>query len=258
MDSILVNISNSIDNIIKILNYYETTIKLRPKIMEVIDYNRDRSVISQVTDYVNYKDLNSEILYSSLYVMVHATFEEYVREIINKYIETLKISRLSEEQLERIIMRNKQLSGSLLKNIYNPKDYQQLDFDSIIRNLVTTCDKDNKEMKLNPEAFSFQSVSINIENFEKIFTSFGVNFNWDTFVDSGLKLKEYFNIDKPRPLNKEVTKFLGKMVKTRNKFAHRGEIESEVVSFSDVMEQLNFIKAFLHTMIKYIESQVVK
>lgn len=219
---------------------------IQPRLGKVID----RTAVSWGTDlqrkldtFLKLNPPQNVVICNSLFVVLHATFESFVRQLIEEAARILDAKAQKRSQMDERIIKNQMAHGGrILSSVYQPNDYLTIDFNDLCKT-IGTMHSDSEKVKLDPVIFSFNAGSMSVENISRLFDRIQVSINWDDFGKDTI-LIQLLDTNGTRDVTKEVKDFVESMVKDRNVIAHTEPIVTRIDSA--LLEKRNqFIVAFL-------------
>lgn len=243
-ETIVISLETSLREFDECLRFFENSFILRPRLSDMIAWERlDDNAKNLAQSYINMAFGRPDVIYCALFVEIHATFEQYVRDLVEESIRKMNESIKDYDRFsETIVKNNIRYTGSILATIHQPLDYYNFNYNDMCV-AIGTCYPGSTSIKLNPSAFSFSAGTMTPVNIENLLKRTTVKIDWDAF-GRDRSLQEIFELKKKvRATSKEVKSYMEKMVKLRNRIAHTGATVAEI-NASYLSMQLKFIKAF--------------
>src|SRR5581483_4734252 len=148
--------------------------QLRPRLSEILDWTGPRGTLQLAQRFMDVKAARPEGIYGPFLVRLMAVFERYLRLLIVESVEHRTAAAKRFDDLpQKLVNRNLILTGRILANLENPRDYLTFNIDGLIVNLAT-CKQGNASFKLNPQAFSTTVTGVNPTAIDKALESIEV------------------------------------------------------------------------------------
>lgn len=233
--------------------FYADGYKLRTHLRNMLDWNQLNIDINRknlATAFMDHRDFREDIVFQALYVIVHASLEQFIRESIENIIRTINDSHIHFDDIkDSLKQENTYRTGLLLSSIKKPKDHYSIDFNAASK-CIGSCHNGSQSFDLYPKAFSLNFGTISALSIEKLFERVGIKIDWDYFGRS-INLKKLFKATKSRSCSKEVKHMLNEMVSNRNRIAHSGGDAADVSKLDFEME-LSFVPIFAKNLSEFI------
>jgi hypothetical protein len=232
------------------LTFVTAASQLRPRLAEMIDWERAGEKKPLALRFLAVKEARSEGIYGPLLVRLMAIFERYLRLLMVESIESRTSSARSFDDLpKKLVNRNLILTGRILANIETPRDYLSFNIEGLILNLAS-CRSGNKTFSLNPQAFSATVMGTNPTAIDKALESLDMPECWDA-LGSDPKLERALGTRGSRETGKQISERLRELSRWRNHLAHGGdEIVISEVQLRDAIEFVTLCSAALDATVK--------
>lgn len=229
-------------------HFVDLSESLRPRLRQMLAWDTLPPDSKQLaTRYMNSGRVPVKLVYNSLYVVAHATFEHFTRYLVEEVVQGIDAHAGSFETLDESLVKNHMAwAGQLLATIHQPLDYYNINYYELCR-IIGTSYPGSEKVRLNPSVFSFNAGSMTVGNLEQLFGRVRININWDQF-GRDRSLGQLMESTSTRETSKKVKEFLEAMVRLRNRIAHTGATISEV-DLPILERQCSFIKSFFRILV---------
>lgn len=190
---------------------------------------------------MNSKEARPEGIYGPLLVRLMAGFERYLRLLIVEGVEYRASSAKTFDDLsKKLVNRNLILTGRILANLENPRDYLSFSIEALVANLAS-CKAGSNSFKLNPHAFSAAVIGVNPSAIDKALETIEVNECWDT-IGGDSKLEKLLGTKGARATGSQSADRLKELSRWRNHLAHGGD--EIAITESQLRDAVDFVWAF--------------
>ena len=192
----IVNIKNNLHSVISevkaCVDFYSTkgevTNAIKSSLRNDEGVNYYKSIIDEKFVKVN---LNTDIYYNSFFVLLCASYENYLTETLKESLNRLNDCDNKSLIPERLKGKNIRYSGSLLTTLDEKPSHFKIDYNEIIKNLAEGLEGDEK-YKFNKEIVFYVKAILKFENFLKFLDNFELDLNLSKIADTD-EFKSYFN-----------------------------------------------------------------
>ena len=154
--------------------FVSTASQLRPRLGEILEWGGPKETLRVAQEFMSAKEARSEGMYGPLLIRLMALFERYLRLLIIEGVEYRTSSaKTFDEVPAKLANRNLILTGRILANIENPRDYLTFNTHGLIVNLAS-CKAGSTSFSLNSQAFSATVMGVNPSAIEKALESIDV------------------------------------------------------------------------------------
>jgi hypothetical protein len=172
------------------LELVTTSAQLRPRLGEVLEWGGPAEIVELAQKFMNSKEARPEGIYGPLLVRLMAGFERYLRLLIVEGVEyRTSAAKTFDDLPQKLVNRNLILTGRILANLENSRDYLSFSIEALIVNLAS-CKVGSNSFKLNPQAFSAAVIGVNPAAIDRALESIDVSGCWDT-IGGDPKLESY-------------------------------------------------------------------
>ncbi len=223
------------------LELVTASVQLRPRLGEVLVWGGPAGIVQLAQRFMNSKEARPEGIYGPLLVRLMAGFERYLRLLIVEGVEYRTAAAKTFDDIpKKLANRNLILSGRILANLENPRDYLSFNIEALIVNLAS-CKPGSNSFKLNPQAFSAAVIGVNPVAIDRALESIEVNECWDT-IGGDPKLEKLLGTKGARATGLQSADRLKELSRCRNHLAHGGD--EIVISESQLRDAIDFVWAF--------------
>lgn len=223
------------------LAFVTTASQLRPRLGEILAWGGPKETLHVAQQFMSAKEARSEGIYGPLLIRLMAVFERYLRLLIIEGVEyRTSIANTFDEIPTKLANRNLILTGRILANIENPRDYLTFNVDGLIVNLAT-CKAGSTSFSLNPQVFSATVMGVNPKAIEKALESIDVSECWDP-VGSDASLEKLLGTKGARATGSQAADRLKELSRWRNHLAHGGD--EIVISETQLSDAIDFVSIF--------------
>lgn len=223
------------------LTFVASAFYLRPRLSEIIDWDRSREAADLAQRFMNVKDARPEGIYGPLLVRLMAAFERYLRLLIGECVALRASTARSFDELpKKLVNRNLILTGRILASMETPRDYISFDLDALVQNLAS-CKAGSDSFILNAQVFSATVLSVNPIGIDKALESIDVTDCWDS-LGSDPKLERVLGTRGARDTGTQAAERLKELSRWRNHVAHGGD--GIVISFVQLRDAMDFLGVF--------------
>src|ERR1700760_957182 len=153
------------------LAFITTASHLRPRLGEILQWDGPKEILHIAQEFMGAREARSEGIYGPLLVRLMAVFERYLRLLIIEGVEYhTSIEKTFDEIPTKLANRNLMLTGRILANFENPRDYLTINIEGLIVNLAS-CKAGSTSFSLNSQAFSNTIMGVNPNAIEKALES---------------------------------------------------------------------------------------
>lgn len=241
-------------NRLESINNYINLIESERKLAKIP--NEKMKNMKELYDTVVYiKDnANSQVIYNAIIISLYSCYENYIDNILTKYLDKLSNSNIKYTNLPKPILENHiRLTGNFLSNSNRYKNYDLMEMD-VINNLYS-CLNENDEYFLNNRILITHAGNLGINALVSLFAQIGIN-NLLEKVKETIEYKEYYKIQNDIKNERELKRILSNsdstiifntlqdLVNRRNEIAHSWN-EDDRLSIQTIKEvYINFFIAF--------------
>jgi hypothetical protein len=202
---------------------------------------------------MNAKEARPEGVYGPLLVRLMAVFERYLRLLIVEGVEYRSSAAKKFDDLpQKLVNRNLILTGRILANLENPRDYLSFNIEALILNLAS-CKAGSNSFRLNPQAFSATVMGVNPAAIDRALESIEVNECWDT-IGGDLKLETLLGTKGARATGLQSAERLKELSRWRNHLAHGGD--EIAITESQLRDAIAFVWAFTASLDVAVKKQL--
>ncbi len=260
--SLLSKLEDDLDDIEQCMKFVQSANELRPRLGNIFSATSSWGKMDQIDktlakEFINSKEVRLEVIFGTLYIGVHASFEDFVKCLVKKAVECINSKKLPNDKLKKeLIDENLHYSGIALSTIKKPTDHYEFNYPQIASTLVT-CYSDC--VKLNAEAISIQSGGVTPENIKSLFKRICIEIDWDhLFTDNELKeledLCDEITGKGKRRTAKKIQEYISTMVTKRNQIVHTSGAAS--ISYTDLDIQIKFVRKLAEALSKYVKKNM--
>jgi len=218
----------------------------------------DATLRSVVLDFKKNSIDDFNTLYQSLYVQVFASYESFIRGLVQAYVDQVSSKDKTYEKLKlrnSLLDRNTYHTGFALQQVLENRTNVTLDFDALVKNLFTA--KAGSDLvTLNSVAFTLMLGTLRPDGIIEALKRVGQSDKaiWDR-LGAVKEIQQHFNLKTARETAKAIDYFLTTSIKRRNSIVHKGE-GIQAVSESDVLELIEFFKVFFAAFTDYLTAKI--
>jgi hypothetical protein len=223
------------------LEFVTTSSQLRPRLGEVLEWGGSAEAVQLARRFMNAKEARPEGIYGPLLVRLMAAFERYLRLLIVESVEFRSAAAKTFDDLpQKLVNKNLILTGRILANLENPRDYLSFNVEALIVNLAS-CKPGSNLFRLNPQAFSATVIGVNPAAIDRALENIEVNECWDT-IGRDAKLETLLGTKGTRATGLQSAERLKDLARWRNHLAHGGD--EIVITESQLRDAIDFVLAF--------------
>ena len=223
------------------LAFVTTASQLRPRLGEILQWGGPKETLRVAQEFMSANEARSEGIYGPLLIRLMALFERYLRLLIIEGVEYRTSSAKTFDEIpSKLANRNLVLTGRILANIENPRDYLTFNMNSMIVNLAS-CKAGSTSFSLNSQAFSAAVMGVNPSAIEKALESIDVAECWDP-IGGDTKLEKLLGTKGARATGSQAADRLKELSRWRNHLAHGGD--EIVISETQLRDAIDFVSAF--------------
>ncbi len=223
-------------------DFIEAAKELRPRLNDILNQQIGAGSLSPAKKFIESKTNSVEFIYSGLFVQTIAGFERFIRQLIghtaNQIAKSVdKIDKLPSKFNSRHIV----LTGKALATFEKPRDFQNHDFQKLIKNLAS-CTPENINFEINSQVFSFEVTSSTPPIIENALKNIHVEIDWD-LLGKNPGLEKLLSAKGARATGKSAKQKWADLCKWRNGISHAGDFEV-TISKQNLIETIEFLKIF--------------
>jgi RiboL-PSP-HEPN len=254
MPTPLADLLSRLDDIEADVNFADLASSLRPRIGDALNWNVGNDTLKLAVAFMKSKDSRIEGVCGALFVRVVATFERYLRRLVESGVDDIARRASGFDAVPpNIQKKNLMYTGRVLSGIESPKDYQVFNYEGLVDNLAT-CKTGSNYFRLNSNAFSAPIVGSSPEVVERALKAIDVEGLWDPIGASG-RLQKLLGTKKPRDTGTQAQERLQELSKKRNQIAHAGDSEPALTA-QNVKDAIEFIRAFSECLDAEVQKQL--
>ena len=211
---------------------------------------QEKDYIIKLIEDIKY-NMNSQVIYNAIIISLYSCYENFIDNILIKYLETISNLGIKYEKLPKNILDNQIIQlGNYLSNTNRYKNYD-LKYVDVINNL-NNCLNGESEYKLNTRILITHSGNLGIDSLKTLFSQIGINnifekIKYDKFFE------EYYMIENDVADIEELRRIFGSieekilftilfdLVNRRNGIAHSWN-EDDRLSIQTIQDK--YIKFF--------------
>jgi hypothetical protein len=223
------------------LEFITTSTQLRPRLGEILEWDGPAEIVQLARRFMNSKEARPEGIYGPLLVRLMAGFERYLRSLIVEGVAyRTSAAKTFDDLSKKLVNRNLILTGRILANLENSRDYLSFSTEALIVNLAG-CKAGSNSFKLNSEAFSASVIGINPAAIDKALETIEVIECWDT-IGGDPKLEKLLGTKGARATGSQSADRLKELSRWRNHLAHGGD--EITITESQLRDAIDFVWAF--------------
>lgn len=196
-------------------------------------------------------NVNSQVIYNAIIISLYSCYENFIDNILIKYLETISSLGIKYEKLPKNIIDNQIVQlGNYLSNSNRYKNYD-LQYADVINNL-NNCLNGESEYKLNARILITHSGNLGIDSLKTLFNQIGINNIFEkikqnkSYEDYYMLENEVADVDELKRIfgateEKILFSILQDLVNRRNSIAHSWN-EDDRLSIQTIQEK--YIKFF--------------
>jgi hypothetical protein len=220
----------------------EYTFELRPRINQVLDFQKRGEVLDLARKFASLTGSRSASFYGPMLVRLVASFERFLRSMIGETVENwAKKAETFDKLPEGLGERNLVLSGRFLASSDAPRDHLTVDLVTLVNNLAS-CRAGALDYRLNPGVFSAQISGVTPEAIESGLKAVRI-LNWWNAVGANTSLQSQLGSRRTVDASKQAQARLKELSRWRNNWAHGGDDEVTLTN-AEVQSALEFLSAF--------------
>lgn len=134
---------------------------------------RNNKELSEVINLIN-ENINSQVVYNAIIISLYSCYENYIDNILTKYLENLSNLNILYSNLPKAIQDNHtRLSGEFLSNLNRYKNYYLNPIDVV--NNLSNCLNTNDKYILNKKILIMHPGNLGIEALNGLFSQVGID-----------------------------------------------------------------------------------
>jgi hypothetical protein len=223
------------------LLFVATAFQLRPRLAEILDWGRSKEIAVLAQRFMDVKDARPEGVFGPLLVRLMASFERYLRLLIGESVDfRVTAAKTFDDLPKKLVNRNLILTGRILANLENQRDYLTFDFEELVQNLAS-CKAGSGSFALNSPVFSATVLSVNPTGIDKALENIDFAGCWDS-VGTDSKLEEILGTKGARDTGIQAAEKLKELSRWRNHLAHGGD--NVDIPYVRLRDAIDFVAAF--------------
>jgi hypothetical protein len=237
------------------LLFIESAAWLRPRLGELLNWGvLTPEVRIRCQSFMDKKDVQSDLLYRGVFVLIAGAFEQLVRRCLKDAVtEISKATPRYADLNAEIVRQNVMRTGRALATILDPPTHLDLDYPQLCTN-IGTCIENSDSVSLNAEAFALFFSTLTPSKLAEVLRRIGVTLDWDA-IGRDRAVRAVLGTTKTRQTADAVQRYLKNFINTRNKLAHSGS-GGVSISPADVQKAIKFFRAFVDALTDAIHSQL--
>jgi hypothetical protein len=243
-----------LDELSKDLSLLERTFELRPRIFQVLDFEKRSEALNAARAFGETTGNQPANLSGPMLVRLVASFERYLRKLMEETVDAWAKKAKGFDHLPNgLAERNLVLSGRFIASSDSLRDYFSIDLVEIVENLAT-CRQGSDSFTLNSSVFMDLIHGVTFDVIEKSLQQIRIS-SWTSAVSGDKDLQKLLGLIRVPDVTKEITKRLKKLSRWRNNWAHGGEEETSL-TFKEVREEANFLLTFSKALDAAVTKQI--